>query len=145
MQPHSLSKELVHVPLTIQDAIILIRRLDIRFLRVDRLCIVQDDEASIQHNISQMASIYAQAYFTIVATDGDSATGIRGVPGGSTPRKLDQEVVPFEDLSFLAVHLSGFYANHAGDKEHYWRGGDEREEQRWWHERAWFVFLRPAR
>jgi hypothetical protein len=57
------------LPRTIQDAISVTRRLGVRFLWVDALCIVQDsingqdwiDESS------KMASIYGNAYLTIVA------------------------------------------------------------------------------
>lgn len=103
MQVESLSRAWESVPATIQDAIILARKLAIRFLWVDRLYIVHEDEASIQSNIAQMASKYAQSYLTIIATDGDAKTGILGIPGGSKPRFLPQELVVFDNLSFLIV------------------------------------------
>lgn len=109
MQDDSLSNAWERVPATIQDAIILVRKLNIRFLWVDRLCIVQDDEASIHSSIEQMASIYAQSYFTLIATEGDSETGILGIPGGSKPRHLLQEQVNFEDLFFLIIRKDVYF------------------------------------
>ncbi len=138
MQAESLSKAWEIVPATIQDAIILARKLEIRFLWVDRLCIVQDDEDSIQSNMAQMASIYAQSYFTIIATEGDSETGIPGIPGGSKPRLLPQELVMFDDLSFLVIHKDVRYGNETAlAQDDDFRGSHEREVKRKWHKRAW--------
>ena len=119
MQVNSLSKAWERVPATIQDAIILTRELDIRFLWVDRLCIVQDDQVSIQSNIAQMASVYAQAYFTIIATDGGSETGILGIPGGSKERNLPQKLVEFNDLPFLIIHKDVYHGQEDDLTEEY--------------------------
>ena len=138
MQVNSLSKAWERVPATIQDAIILARKLDIRFLWVDRLCIVQDDEASIQSTIAQMASVYARSYFTIIATEGDSETGILGIPGGSKPRLLPQELVTFDDLFFLVIHKDVYFGQESDLTQDYdFRGSYEPEVERKWHKRAW--------
>ena len=138
MQINSLSKAWERMPATIQDAIILARKLNIGFLWVDRLCIVQDDEASIQSNIAQMASIYAQSYFTIVATEGDSETGIPGIPGGSKSRFLPQEPVMFDDISFLVTHKHIYFGRESTLTEDYdFRGSCEPEREEKWHKRAW--------
>lgn len=42
------------LPKTIRDAIDLVRMLGYRFLWVDRLCIVQDDEVNVQANVWNM-------------------------------------------------------------------------------------------
>lgn len=138
MQVKSLSKSWKSVPATIQDAIILARKLEVRYLWVDRLCIIQDDAASIQSNIAQMASIYAQSYFTIIATEGDSETGILGIPGGSKPRLLPQELVVFDDLSFLVVHKDVNYGEESAlTEDDDFRGSYEPEVEQTWHKRAW--------
>lgn len=138
MQAQSLTKAWRRVPATIQDAIILARRLNIRFLWVDRLCIVQDDAASIQSNIAQMASIYAQSYFTIIATEGDSEVGILGIPGGSAPRHLPLELIKFDDMSFLVVHKDEYYGDESALTQDYdYPGSYEPEVESRWHERAW--------
>lgn len=138
MRAHSLSKAWERVPATIQDAIILDRKLGIRFLWVDRLCIVQDDEASVQSNIAQMASIYAQSYFIIIATDGDSETGIPGISGGSKPRALSQERVIFEDMLFLVIYKEVRPRDESGLPRFInFLGSNEPEKTEKWHERAW--------
>jgi hypothetical protein len=57
----------IQLPKSIQDAIIVTYQLGLRFLWVDALCIVQDDEDDKAIEISAMAQIYGQAEVTIVA------------------------------------------------------------------------------
>lgn len=59
------------IPNLIQDAIWIVRRLEIRYLWVDALCIVQDDAADWRRESSKMGAVYAGAYLTIAA---DAAT-----------------------------------------------------------------------
>ena len=73
------------LPRTISDAISLTQSLGLRYLWVDQLCIIQDDLTDLKEQLQQMASIYANSYFTIIAADGKDAT--HGIPGiGSSPR-----------------------------------------------------------
>jgi hypothetical protein len=58
---------------TVQDAIAVARRLGIRFLWVDCLCIVQDDEQDVATEIGRMADIYQGAIVTIVASSAKSS------------------------------------------------------------------------
>ncbi|KAF2807152.1 HET-domain-containing protein, partial [Mytilinidion resinicola] len=67
------------IPRTIKDAMILCKNLGERYLWVDTLCIVQDDESDRHFQISNMANIYSQAVLTIVAASGSSADA--GLPG----------------------------------------------------------------
>ncbi|KAF2821758.1 HET-domain-containing protein [Ophiobolus disseminans] len=76
------------LPATIKDAMILCNSLDVPYLWVDRLCIIQDDESSKRQNISWMASIYAHCYLALVATEGSHDNhGIRGIGATSGPRE----------------------------------------------------------
>lgn len=59
------------IPNLIQDVIRIVRRLEIRYLWVDALCIVQDDAADWRRESSKMGAVYAGAYLTIAA---DAAT-----------------------------------------------------------------------
>ncbi|PHH92157.1 hypothetical protein CDD83_8640 [Cordyceps sp. RAO-2017] len=61
------------LPLTIQDAILLVSRLGERYLWIDSLCIVQDSVSSWQLNAKAMHLVYGNASFTICAADGKSA------------------------------------------------------------------------
>ncbi|KAJ3548933.1 hypothetical protein NM208_g754 [Fusarium decemcellulare] len=77
------------LPATIQDAIKLVPLVGERYLWIDSLCIVQDDEVSVRLQIDQMAAIYEKAVLTIVAAKGADATaGLPGVRGISKPRQL---------------------------------------------------------
>lgn len=64
------------IPRTLQDALSLTRNLDIRYLWIDALCIVQDNHAEWKIEASRMQDIYSGSSITIAATDaGDSSVG----------------------------------------------------------------------
>lgn len=116
-EKRSLSSRWHKLPATVKDAILLTKALDIPFLWVDRLCIVQDDEESIKHNISWMASIYANAYFTIIATEGvDDEFGLRGIGSTSGPR----DFFPFFQFENVELAQEKLF-----------------EHEQVWHSRAW--------
>ncbi|KAH7044622.1 heterokaryon incompatibility protein-domain-containing protein, partial [Macrophomina phaseolina] len=92
----------LQLPNTIRDALRLLQRLGEKYLWVDRLCIVQDDEANRNVHITNMDSIYANAYCTIVAADGEDAD--YGLPGaGLRPRHLLQRTLDFPSCSFKSI------------------------------------------
>lgn len=79
----------VLIPKTIRQSMQLVALLGERYLWIDRLCIVQDDETHLHHQISIMASIFHQAYVTIVAAAGwDCDSGFCGIKSVSPPRHL---------------------------------------------------------
>ncbi|KAH7062142.1 heterokaryon incompatibility protein-domain-containing protein [Macrophomina phaseolina] len=79
----------VHLPRSISDAIIVCEKLDIPYLWVDRLCILQDDCSQKHEQIRAMDAIYSSADLTICAAAGDSSR--YGLPGvGSTPRPFSR-------------------------------------------------------
>lgn len=53
------------LPATLRDAISVTQRLGQRFIWIDALCIVQDDEASKQNELAQMCRIYTNSFLTI--------------------------------------------------------------------------------
>ncbi|RMZ86256.1 hypothetical protein DV737_g60, partial [Chaetothyriales sp. CBS 132003] len=67
---------MAHLPRTIQDVIFLIRRLGIRYLWVDSLCIIQGNDlaarADWERESSLMAEVYGGATLTIAAASGRS-------------------------------------------------------------------------
>jgi hypothetical protein len=101
-QAGSLKKYQYKIPCTILDAITLTRILGIRYLWIDRLCIVQDDDQKKREQIGYMAAIYAGSYFTIVAASGSNDD--HGLPGVTVPRKLSRPILQFND-TFLAVDV----------------------------------------
>lgn len=60
------------LPQTVQDAMNVVRVLGTRFLWVDRYCINSSEPATKHYMISNMDTIYARAYLTIIAAAGDS-------------------------------------------------------------------------
>ncbi|OTB03691.1 hypothetical protein M426DRAFT_175062 [Hypoxylon sp. CI-4A] len=65
---------LASLPQTLQDAILVTRRLDIQYLWIDSLCIPQDDEEVRQQQLQMMARIYTQSFATIQASIPPSAS-----------------------------------------------------------------------
>ena len=63
------------LPRTFQDAITFTRRLKIRYLWIDSLCIIQNDVGDWQRQSSKMPSIYENSYLTLAATWSDTSTG----------------------------------------------------------------------
>ncbi|KAH6645572.1 heterokaryon incompatibility protein-domain-containing protein [Truncatella angustata] len=85
-QPGALLDELL--PQGIADAMTLTRELGERYLWVDSLCIIQDDDKDKLMYIAAMGTIYARAAVTIVnAANSEVALG---VPGVSRPRRAQQ-------------------------------------------------------
>ncbi|PVH75789.1 HET-domain-containing protein [Cadophora sp. DSE1049] len=60
------------LPLALQDAVTVARTLEIRYIWIDSLCIIQDDSKDWQIESSRMADIFSNAYLTIVAATGAS-------------------------------------------------------------------------
>jgi hypothetical protein len=63
---------LKELPQTIQDAVYIARSLDVEFLWVDALCIMQDDEDDKRAEIQEMGRIYKNALLTIAASSSSS-------------------------------------------------------------------------
>ena len=94
-------------PKTIRDSMLLTRLLGQRYLWVDRFCIVQDDMEHKEEQLKAMASIYANAYLTIVAYDGDDDNyGLRGVGKGSEPRECTLQEFKFASDCHLVSRWS---------------------------------------
>ncbi|KAF9893185.1 hypothetical protein FE257_011608 [Aspergillus nanangensis] len=84
------------LPKTIQDAIKVVRKLEIPYLWVDALCIMQDDLDEKARVIGEMDLVYSRAALTIVAASGSHAnTGIPGLKMG------DREIAPFEKTASI--------------------------------------------
>lgn len=104
---------LVQLPETIRDAIRLLQQLGERYLWVDRLCIVQDDEKNKLLHVLNMDAIFMNAYCTIIAADGtDANRGLPGVGSGSCPRKLPQRYLNFGDFSMQRIADAGLKKSH---------------------------------
>ncbi|KAL8364569.1 hypothetical protein RB595_003720 [Gaeumannomyces hyphopodioides] len=85
----------VPFPKTIRDAMRLVESVGERYLWVDAICMVQDDQEQMGRDIPKMNIVYGQAFATIVALHGDSAeAGLPGVsPGTRRPQHIELLVV----------------------------------------------------
>ncbi|KAK7409639.1 hypothetical protein QQX98_008154 [Neonectria punicea] len=86
---------------TISDAIEVAKRLGIRYLWADRLCVIQkdpntDDGAKARETqLQQMDSIFGHAAVVIIAAAGEDAeVGLAGISSTRKPRQMAQEVRP---------------------------------------------------
>lgn len=78
---------------TVRDAIDLCQELDIRYLWVDSLCIMQDCADDKKRQIGAMGDIYKNAMITLVGAVGeDEDAGLSRVTTLSQSRTLDEEV-----------------------------------------------------
>jgi hypothetical protein len=105
----------VDAPNTIRDSMKLTASSGHRFLWVDALCIVQNDENDKAVNIADMRQIYTFAILTIVAATGDSsAAGLPRTRGTLRETSQDMpEVLPGLWLT-APLHLTD-----ALDRSHY--------------------------
>ncbi|KAK1762163.1 heterokaryon incompatibility protein [Phialemonium atrogriseum] len=107
-KPGALSREFAaEIPSTIRHAMSLVRSLGERYLWVDSLCIVQDDEESFRLHIRHMASIFEAAALTVVAADGTDANyGLHGLRNTSVARSLPP-VLPLGEQIGITTRLCG--------------------------------------
>lgn len=66
-ETHKAGLPVDNFPKTMQDAFIVTRKMGIRYIWIDALCIVQDYNLDWQREAAQMGSVYANSYLTISA------------------------------------------------------------------------------
>lgn len=66
--------ELSRFPRTFQDAVSVCRRLQIKYLWIDSMCIIQDDEDDWAVESAKMSSVYQNAFITIAAAAAQNST-----------------------------------------------------------------------
>lgn len=81
------------LPLTMQHAVILTRRLKCRYLWIDSLCIVQDNDEDWKKEAGKMCNIYSFSALTIVACSSDGCSG--GIFGKQSYSTSSQ--IPYKD------------------------------------------------
>ena len=95
-KPYALHSHWDSIPMTISSAITMVKNLGERYLWVDSLCLVQDDQEELQECVEIMDAFYAMAILTIVAASGpDARSGLPGVyPTQRKSTRLVKEVLP---------------------------------------------------
>jgi len=79
------------LPRTLQDAILMTRYLNLRYIWIDCLCIIQDDKADWEREAALMADVYSNAFLTIAAARAsDSQEGFLG----------DRKTMPMDPVQF---------------------------------------------
>ncbi|KAF2259901.1 HET-domain-containing protein [Lojkania enalia] len=74
-KPNGLRSLGTDLPATIKDAMELVRNLEVRYLWIDRFCIIQDEAQSKQTEIAAMHLLFSNSLFTIVAAEKLDASG----------------------------------------------------------------------
>lgn len=81
------------IPRTVYDAIKVTQFLGERYLWVDSLCIIQDDQAAFYHDLNAMHLIYSNSVLCLVALAGtDGNHGLRGFEGVSAALRSVEQV-----------------------------------------------------
>ncbi|OJJ76894.1 hypothetical protein ASPBRDRAFT_219208 [Aspergillus brasiliensis CBS 101740] len=96
---HHIDKD--HMPKTMQDAVEVCWRLGIRYLWVDAICIIQDDElgADWYEQSSEMDLIYSSAYVVIAADNAEDCS--EGFLGASNIQQLREVTVDWINDTFI--------------------------------------------
>lgn len=93
------------IPQTITDAIYLVKKLDINYLWVDSLCIIQDDDSDKYRQLPIMDQIYQQAHLVVIAATGNDAHA--GLPGTTKPRtRINQQSETIGGIDFNTSFLA---------------------------------------
>ncbi|KAK3068678.1 hypothetical protein LTR53_013565 [Teratosphaeriaceae sp. CCFEE 6253] len=100
------------LPTTFRDAVELTHRLDLQYLWIDSLCIVQDDRVDWQREAPRMAEVYSGAWVMFSASHSDgSHTGLYG----PTDRPLPDQTPDNISLGrFVEGNVGPFLADNAG-------------------------------
>ena len=101
------SESLSKIPLTIRDAMLVVKELGMQYLWVDSLCIVQDDDGpggSKMQAIAKMGLVYGAAALTIIAYTDGATTGLPGVQPGAKRTQFIEEIAPGLRLAFKLMY-----------------------------------------
>jgi hypothetical protein len=115
------------LPRTVRHAMHLTGKLKgLKYLWVDALCIIQDDEDMMSHHIPQMGSIYANASIVIVGIYGtDADYGLHGLKSAPEPlpRQITQSTIPFGSKTFVRRHDVGPHRSESSPVRRYFDRG----------------------
>jgi hypothetical protein len=100
---------LIHVkedlPEVVRDAITACEKMDIPFLWIDALCIIQDNPDEKHSQVANMDSIYSMAYTTLVAAEGKDANA--GLPRVFVPLKTKAKRIKIDKVTYIVAEEVG--------------------------------------
>ncbi|KAH8770363.1 heterokaryon incompatibility protein-domain-containing protein [Hyaloscypha finlandica] len=73
-------ERIIKLTKTFEDAIEVTRQIGVRYLWIDSLCIIQDDETDFEKECSKMGLTYARAYCVLSALDAEDGSGGLFIP-----------------------------------------------------------------
>ena len=120
----------VHLVPVLRHAMYLTSAIGERYLWADALCISYGDDAAAARQRNLMGAIYASAVVTIITADGDSQDGFAGLRDVSTPRKLEQRILPFGKDNIIVRNTGMFYSSGTRFYERGWTYQEEKMSPR---------------
>lgn len=123
------------LPQTFRDVVTVVRRLGMRHVWIDSLCIIQDSSADWAHEATLMGDVYQNAVVTIVADAGkDAFAGLSSSDGRSEWR---QHELHTEGSQHFARRFSHPTYNNDRMDNHLATHGPSGNETTWVESRAW--------
>jgi hypothetical protein len=107
------------LPLTFQDAVQITRKLKIRYLWIDSLCIIQDSNRDWEREAAVMGRIYAHSFCTLAASASTDSSG-----GCRVPEKRMQYPL-YKDVVFGGKGVRFFVKPRDAWKDHFIDSGPE--------------------
>ncbi|KAK7423846.1 hypothetical protein QQZ08_008890 [Neonectria magnoliae] len=80
------------LPATFKDAVKVTRELDIRYLWIDSICIIQGNDGDFKEEAKHMETVFSSAYCVI------AASRAKGTSAGFLNKRPDRKVVKFEKM-----------------------------------------------
>lgn len=113
MAPNGLKELRQNIPQTITDAMDMVLMIGERYLWVDSLCLIQDDENDMIPGIRTMDVIYEAVLLTIIAgSESDASSGLLGVhPESRHSTQIIETIKP--GLKMTVLHELDDYMKHS--------------------------------
>ncbi|KAK8078293.1 hypothetical protein PG996_004463 [Apiospora saccharicola] len=100
------------LPKSFRDAITVTRKLGVRYLWIDSICIIQGDKADWEAEAQKMGDVFQFAYCTLAASSAESSIkGFTGDPTGKMPRtsrKVAALTTPRGSKLYLCRNIDNF-------------------------------------
>jgi hypothetical protein len=101
--------KIADLPQIFQRAVHITRRLGVRYLWIDSLCIIQDNESDWEYEAAYMDNVYALAYCTVAISSANATCGSEGFELDVEKGELSRRGWIFQErvLSRRTIHIVG--------------------------------------